>query len=118
LTGVDNTNFFSASTLERGRVKYVNVTASDEPSPRYAKTVMKARGDPGTLLTAVMVVESALALLLDELPPLAAGGGVLTPMTALGDSLIRRLRANERFEIETGLVDSPDDEVEESRKTR
>jgi len=94
------------------------VTASDEPSPRYAKTVIKGRGDPGTLLTAVMVVESALTLLLDELPPLGAGGGVLTPMTALGDSLIRRLRANKRIEIETGLVDNPDDDIGENRKTR
>ncbi len=94
------------------------MTASDEPSPRYAKTVIKGRGDPGTLLTAVMVVESALTLLLDELPPLGAGGGVLTPMTALGDSLIRRLRANKRIEIETGLVDNPDDDIGENRKTR
>ena len=99
-------------------MNYVNVTASDEPSPRYAKTVIKGRGDPGTQLTAVMVVESALALLLDELPPLAAGGGVLTPMTALGDSLIHRLRANERFEIETGVVDNPDEEIGENKKTR
>ncbi|KAI0274090.1 NAD-P-binding protein [Russula aff. rugulosa BPL654] len=105
-------------TLESGGMKYVNVTVSDEPSPRYAKTVIKGRGDPGTLLTAVMVVESALTLLLDELPPLAAAGGVLTPMTALGDSLIHRLRANERIEIETALVDSPDDEISEDKKTR
>ncbi|KAN0125540.1 Saccharopine dehydrogenase domain containing protein [Russula decolorans] len=105
-------------TLEHGRMKYVNVTASDEPSPRYAKTVIKGRGDPGTLLTAVLVVESALTLLLDELPPLAAVGGVLTPMTALGDSLIHRLRANGRIEIQTGLVDSPDDEIGEGKKTR
>ena len=99
-------------------MNYVNVTASDEPSPRYAKTVIKGRGDPGTLLTAVLVVESALALLLDELPPIAAGGGVLTPMTAIGDSLIRRLRGNGRIEIKTGLVNSPDDEVGEDKKTR
>lgn len=107
-----------ASTLERGRLKYVNVTASDESSPRYAKTVIKGRGDPGTLLTAVMVVESALTLLLDELPPLAAVGGVLTPMSALGDSLIHRLRANRRIEIETGLVNNPDDEIGEDKKRR
>lgn len=99
-------------------MKYVNVTASDEPSPRYAKTVIRGRGDPATQLTAIMVVESALTLLLDELPSLAAVGGVLTPMTALGDSLIQRLRANERIEIESGLVDNPDDEIGENRKTR
>jgi short subunit dehydrogenase-like uncharacterized protein len=109
---------FVTSTLERGGMKYVNVTASDEPSPRYAKAVIKGRGDPGTLLTAVLVVESALTLLLDKLPPLAAAGGVLTPMTALGDSLIHRLRTNRRIEIQTGLVNSPDDEIGEDKKTR
>ncbi|KAI0002113.1 Saccharopine dehydrogenase-domain-containing protein [Russula compacta] len=108
----------SDHVLEDGRMEYVNVTVSDEAKPRYAKTIIKGRGDPGTLLTAALVGESALALLLDELPPLAAGGGVLTPMTAFGDSLIRRLEANARFEISTGLVDSPDDDIEESRKTR
>jgi len=105
-------------TLEQGWLEYTNVTASDEPSPRYAKTIIKARGDPGTLLTAVMVGESALALLLDKLPPLAAGGGVLTPMVAFGDNVIRRLEANERFEITTGIVNGPDDDIAESRKTR
>jgi short subunit dehydrogenase-like uncharacterized protein len=99
-------------------MEYVNVTVSDEPSPRYAKTIIKARGDPGTLLTAALVGESALALLLDKLPPLAAEGGVLTPMTAFGDSLVRRLEANARFEITSGIVDNPDDDISESRKTR
>lgn len=105
-------------TLEHGRLEYVNVTVSDEPSPRYAKTIIKGRGDPGTLLTAAMVGESALALLLDELPPLAKGGGVLTPMVALGDNIIRRMEACGRFEITSGIVDGPDGEIEESRKTR
>jgi short subunit dehydrogenase-like uncharacterized protein len=94
------------------------VTRSDEPSPRYAKTIIKARGDPGTLLTAVMAGESALSLLLDNLSPLAVRGGVLTPITAFGDNIIRRLAANDRFEITTGIVASPDDDIEESRKTR
>src|SRR5712671_673972 len=99
-------------------MEFVNVTTSDEPSPRRAKTTIKARGDPGTLLTAAMVGESALALLFGQLAPHAAGGGILTPMTAFGDHLIRRLEANERFEITSGIVDSSDEEVEESRKTR
>jgi len=91
---------------------------SDEPSPRYAKTTIKGHGDPGTLLTAAFVGESALSLLFDKPSPLVAGGGVLTPMFAFGDNLIRRLEANNRFEIITGLVDSPDDDINESRKTR
>ncbi|KAH9174477.1 NAD-P-binding protein [Lactarius sanguifluus] len=105
-------------TLERGGLTFVNITASDEPSPRYAKSVIKGHGDPGTLLTAAMVGESAIALLLDELPPLAKGGGVLTPMTALGDNIIRRMKACDRFEITSGIVDGPDGDIEESRKTR
>ncbi|KAI9465354.1 NAD-P-binding protein [Lactarius psammicola] len=105
-------------TLERGGLTFVNVTVSDEPSPRYAKSVIKGHGDPGTLLTAALVGESALALLLDELPPLAKGGGVLTPMTGLGDNIIHRMEACGRFEITSGVVDGPDGDIDESRKTR
>lgn len=65
-----------------------------------------------------MVGESAIALLLDELPPLAKGGGVLTPMTGLGDNIIRRMKACDRFEITSGIVDGPDGDIEENRKTR
>jgi short subunit dehydrogenase-like uncharacterized protein len=58
---------------------------------RYTARV-KAKGDPGYAATAVMLGESALALVLsrDALPPSA--GGVLTPATALGDALVTRLR--------------------------
>lgn len=106
------------STLEKGSLKLVNVTASDEPTPRYAKTIIKCCGDPGTLLTAVMVGESALSLLLDKPLPHAAGGGVLTPMFAFGDNLIHRLETNSRFQITSGTVASPGDDIDESRKTR
>ncbi|KAI0264183.1 Saccharopine dehydrogenase-domain-containing protein [Gloeopeniophorella convolvens] len=105
-------------TLESGSLSYVNITASDESPPRYAKTVIRGRGDPGTLLTAALVGESALALLLDERTPLAARGGVLTPMTAFGDAVIKRIEASDRFEVNCGLVDGPDGEIEENRKTR
>lgn len=49
------------------------------------------RGDPGNRATTKFVCESALALLhdADDLPP---GGGLLTPATAFGDVLVRRLR--------------------------
>lgn len=108
---------FFCSTLEKGSLKYVNVTVSDEPSPRYAKTVIKGRGDPGTLLTATLVGESAIALVLDELSPLAKRGGLLTPVTALGDNIIRRMETCGRFEILSGIVNGPDGEIEESGKT-
>ncbi|WP_203782494.1 saccharopine dehydrogenase family protein [Paractinoplanes rishiriensis] len=53
----------------------------------------RAKGDPGYAATAVMLSESALALIHDRdaLPP--SSGGVLTPATALGDALVNRLRA-------------------------
>ncbi|MEV6633940.1 saccharopine dehydrogenase NADP-binding domain-containing protein [Actinoplanes sp. NPDC051470] len=59
---------------------------------RY-RSRFRAKGDPGYAATAVMLGESALALVLDrdKLPP--SDGGVLTPATALGDVLVDRLRA-------------------------
>jgi len=67
---------------------------------RYSARV-RAKGDPGYAATAVMLGESALALVLDRdaLPP--SEGGVLTPATALGDALVARLRAA-GFEITAG----------------
>jgi saccharopine dehydrogenase (NAD+, L-glutamate forming) len=54
-------------------------------------------GDPGYLETAKMLAESALCLAFDELPPRA---GQLTPATAMGEALIRRLqRAGIAFEV-------------------
>ena len=53
------------------------------------------RGDPGNRGTTKMVCESALALVVnrEELPAGSAMGGVLTPASAFGDVLVRRLRA-------------------------
>lgn len=58
---------------------------------RYRARV-KASGDPGYKATAVMLAESALALVLggDALPK---ASGVLTPATAIGDVLVDRLNA-------------------------
>lgn len=59
---------------------------------------VQGRGDPGYLATSKMLGEVALCLALDrdELP---AGGGVLTPATALGSVLRRRLAAAEGGEF-------------------
>ncbi|MFD6098376.1 saccharopine dehydrogenase, partial [Nocardiopsis flavescens] len=46
--------------------------------------------DPGYLGTAVMLAESALCLVHDDLPPTR---GQVTTATAMGDALIARLRA-------------------------
>lgn len=76
----------SERTRRAGRFLVEVVAETDGPS--YVTTV-GASLDPGYGATAVMLGESGLALALDELP---TAGGVLTPMTALGESLARRLR--------------------------
>lgn len=67
----------------------LHTTTSD--GARYTATVA-ARGDPGYAATAVMLGESALALVLDR-ERLPRRSGVLTPATALGEPLAQRLRA-------------------------
>lgn len=66
-----------------------------------------------------MLGESALALVQDteRLPALGKMGGVLTPMTALGDVLIERLKKTGQFEFESEVVLEGMGEGEE-RKTR
>jgi short subunit dehydrogenase-like uncharacterized protein len=61
------------------------------------------RGDPGNRATVRFLCESALALALDAdlLPGAPTRGGVLTPATALGDVLARRL-ARPGVEIDLG----------------
>ena len=62
---------------------------------RIAK--VEAASDPGYGATAKMLGESALCLAFDELP---AGGGILTPASAMGATLIDRLRsAGMTFEV-------------------
>ena len=56
--------------------------------------------DPGYGGTAVMLGEAALALALDDLPPMA---GVLTPATGIGSGLADRLRAHD-FTLEVTRV--------------
>lgn len=55
---------------------------------------IRHQGDPGNHATVRYVCESALALALDgdALPGGPARGGVLTPATALGDALVRRIQ--------------------------
>ena len=57
-----------------------------------------------------MVSECALALLLnrDELPELGKRGGVLTPASAFGDVLVRRLEETGRFQFESGRLTERD----------
>ena len=78
----------AARTAGRFRME---VRTTTDTGRRYV-AVVAAKGDPGYAATAVMLGESALSLALD---PLTSGGGVLTPATAMGDALVRRLRAQD-----------------------
>jgi short subunit dehydrogenase-like uncharacterized protein len=62
---------------------------------RTVNGLVAGQGDPGNRSTVRMVCESALALALNEadLPGFPARGGILTPATALGNALVRRLRS-------------------------
>jgi short subunit dehydrogenase-like uncharacterized protein len=54
-----------------------------------------------------MISECALAIVFDHdsLPELGRKGGVLTPMSALGDVLVRRLEGTGSFRFESGLLE-------------
>lgn len=95
--------------LETGSVHITNITTSAPAANGRTVTVrttFKGKGDPGYLLSSVMISEAALALVQDKnlLPPFAKRGGVLTPMTAFGDVLIQRLNACGRISIESDVV--------------
>lgn len=64
-------------------------------SGKVARGHIADAGDPGNRGTTKMLCESALALVVDRdaLPGGPALGGVLTPASAFGDVLLRRLRA-------------------------
>jgi len=70
----------------------IDIFTTTTTGARYTARV-KAKGDPGYAATAVMLGESALALVHDRAALPESPGGVLTPATGLGDALITRLRA-------------------------
>jgi len=80
----------SAETRTNGFFR-IEIHARASRGARYLGRV-EAQGDPGYGATAVMLGETALCLALDtdRLPPRA---GVLTPATAMGTTLVERLRA-------------------------
>ncbi|KAF9234190.1 Saccharopine dehydrogenase-domain-containing protein [Melanogaster broomeanus] len=70
------------------------------------RTIFRGKGEPGYLITSIMIAECALSLVLDadSLPAFSKRGGVLTPMTAFGDVLIERLKACGRIGIESEVI--------------
>lgn len=69
----------------------IDVHARTSTGARYV-TRIEAKGDPGYAATSVMLGESALCLAFDK-DRLPNRGGVLTPATAMGMTLVDRLRA-------------------------
>jgi len=94
----------------------INVTTSASsaafPQPVRVETTLPAKGDPGYYLSPLMLAESGLALLLnrEKLPALSKQGGVLTPATALGDVIVKRLQEHAKFDIRCEVI-------EETRKS-
>ena len=74
--------------LQRAGSFRVRVHATTEDRAKSALVEVRGAGDPGYLATSKMLAEVGLASLLDESPRRA---GVLTPATALGPVLRRRL---------------------------
>jgi short subunit dehydrogenase-like uncharacterized protein len=72
------------------RCQWVGASASG----KQVRGVVADQGDPGNRATTKMLCESALALALqlDELPGGRQHGGLLTPMSGLGEVLVQRLR--------------------------
>lgn len=79
----------SAETMDNGFFR-TDLVATGEDG-RTMRCTIRHQGDPGNRATVRFLCESALALAVDE-AELPAGGGVLTPATALGSVLPRRLR--------------------------
>lgn len=79
--------------LQRAGGFCVRVHATTEDRSEAAVVEVEDAGDPGYLATSKMFAEVGLSLLLDDDAP--ARAGVLTPATALGATLRRRLAAAE-----------------------
>jgi len=94
-------------------MKVTNISSSCSAK---IKTVIKAEGEPGYFGAARIISEAGLALALDfnKLPyKQSGGGGVLTPMAALGDVYIERMEKYYGLQVQSEVVSS-----DEERKRR
>ncbi|KAF8886011.1 hypothetical protein BD779DRAFT_1532051 [Infundibulicybe gibba] len=99
----------SEANMETGFLTCTNLTQSSSTPPITVQSSFKGAGDPGYLLTSILISEAALSLILPSpegtaLPYLARCGGVLTPVTAMGDVLVERLRRTGHVEFESTVV--------------
>lgn len=88
----------SVRSQRNGRFR-VSAHTRTSTSARYTADLAFA-GDPGYSATSVMLGEAVLSLALD---PVSSPGGVLTPATAMGQSLVDRL-IEQHFTITVGLT--------------
>jgi len=104
---------YHTTYFREGFFKATNISRSGSSK---IKTLIKADGEPGYFGTARIISEAGLALALDfnKLPYKQVGGaGVLTPMSALGDVLIERMKKNYGLQVESEVISGP-----EGRKQR
>ncbi|EGG11873.1 uncharacterized protein MELLADRAFT_101626 [Melampsora larici-populina 98AG31] len=95
----------SEKERESGWFKMIT-TAHSVNDDVHVRVTMKGNKDPGYGFTSVCIAECAITVIksFDDLPPLAKFGGVLTPVTALGEALRRRLESNQIIKIETEII--------------
>ncbi|VDB91338.1 unnamed protein product [Peniophora sp. CBMAI 1063] len=98
----------SEAALDAGHLNMTNVTTATTPhngSRVRAKSELVCKGSP-LIITSVIAGEAALALLdPTRLPELAREGGILTPMTAFGDVLLKRLEKTGQWRLSTVILD-------------
>lgn len=86
----------SPEALARGRFE-VHFIAK-VPSGEYVKVSVSSEKDPGYVSTPLMVAEAAMCLLKD-IPREVTPGGFYSPVAAMKDQLMERLKANAGFEF-------------------
>ena len=101
-------------TMRKGILEVTNITTSvPTPSqpPVRVRTFFRGKGEPGFLITSILLAETALTLALDEkkLPTLARKGGVLTTASACGQLLVNRLKDSGWFDIESRVLKEGED---------
>lgn len=91
---------------------FFEVTNISQSGLSRIKTVIRADGEPGYFGAARMISEAGLALALDfnKLPYRQVGGaGVLTPMAALGDVYIERMKRYYGLHVESEVSSGDED---------